>query len=216
MKTFLSAGIIGLTAMTLLSGCNQGDDETKKQLAALQQQLADQQKKETERLNDEQKERERIEQAQREERIYEMARQEAEEELKMQKQLEAEEKTAEAKKKAEEKKAAAVTQQPTVKKAKEKLARFPAFVVSESGYGQLNLRGAPSTSAVVVSKLSDGEQVTVTATTDDCTAAGCWVKVQTANGIIGYVNDGYLQRGRAPQRNDDMYDNDVRSWGGHD
>lgn len=81
-------------------------------------------------------------------------------------------------------------------KVTEKLVRYPAFVISESGSGSLNLRGGPSISAVSVTQLKDGQQLQVVAETNACTNAngGCWVKVQVG-GLTGYVSNAYLQKG---------------------
>ena len=81
-------------------------------------------------------------------------------------------------------------------KVTEKLVRYPAFVISESGSGSLNLRGGPSISAVSVTQLKDGQQLQVVAETNACTNAngGCWVKVQVG-GLTGYVSNVYLQKG---------------------
>ena len=81
-------------------------------------------------------------------------------------------------------------------KVTEKLVRSPAFVISESGSGSLNLRGGPSISAVSVTQLKDGQQLQVVAETNACTNAngGCWVKVQVG-GLTGYVSNAYLQKG---------------------
>ena len=81
-------------------------------------------------------------------------------------------------------------------KVTEKLVRYPAFVISESGSGSLNLRGGPSISAVSVTQLKDGQQLQVVAETNACTNAngGCWVKVQVS-GLTGYVSNAYLQKG---------------------
>ena len=92
------------------------------------------------------------------------------------------------------------TAKPTVSqqapKVTEKLVRYPAFVISESGSGSLNLRGGPSISAVSVTQLKDGQQLQVVAETNACTNAngGCWVKVQVG-GLTGYVSNAYLQKG---------------------
>ena len=81
-------------------------------------------------------------------------------------------------------------------KVTEKLVRYPAFVISESGSGSLNLRGGPSISAVSVTQLKDGQQLQVVAETNACTNAngGCWGKVQVG-GLTGYVSNAYLQKG---------------------
>ena len=81
-------------------------------------------------------------------------------------------------------------------KVTEKLVRYPAFVISESGSGSLNLRGGPFISAVSVTQLKDGQQLQVVAETNACTNAngGCWVKVQVG-GLTGYVSNAYLQKG---------------------
>ena len=92
------------------------------------------------------------------------------------------------------------TAKPTVSqqapKVTEKLVRYPAFVISASGSGSLNLRGGPSISAVSVTQLKDGQQLQVVAETNACTNAngGCWVKVQVG-GLTGYVSNAYLQKG---------------------
>lgn len=202
MKKAFSAISISLLSLSLLAACNKGESETQKELAALKEQLAQQQKQQAERENAEQEQRKQIEQKQREEQLYEQAYQNAQEDLKMKQALEEEQKKEEAKKKKEEaqkqaaeKKQAAEGQQT---KTSEKLARYPAFVISESGYGSLNLRGAPSSSAVSITQLQDGQQVMVIATTNNCNtqSGGCWVKVQV-DGLTGYVSDAYLQRGYA-------------------
>lgn len=205
MKKFLTAG---LTACILLTACQKSDDETKKQLAALQEQLAQQQKLTAEKEAEEKRAADEQRQLERENAIREEAYYAAQEDLKYQAELakqEEERKAAEKKeteRKAAEKKAAerkskeqqATKETANTGKATEKLARYPAFVITESGSGTLNLRGAPSSSAVVVTQLSDGASVQVVATTNQCTAQGCWVKVNY-NGMTGYVSDAYLQRG---------------------
>ena len=207
-----------------------------KELAALKEQLAQQQKQQAERENQEQEHRKQIEQRQREDELYQKAYQDAQEDLQMKQMLEEEKKQEEAKKKqaAEEerkrkeaKKKQALeeerkqkeetrikqeeprirqeetpkaTAKPTVSqqvpKVTEKLVRYPAFVISESGSGSLNLRGGPSISAVSVTQLKDGQQLQVVAETNACTNAngGCWVKVQVG-GLTGYVSNAYLQKG---------------------
>lgn len=199
MKKIFSICSIGFTAVSLLSGCQPRDDGTKQQLAALQEQLAKQQEKENERLE---LEKQRQQEREREERDAEIYRQ-AEEDFKNRQILEEERKAEEQKalkQKAQSQRnenqtpnqAAAVSN----KKHKEKLARYPAFVITESGQGTLNLRGAPSTSAVSVTRLHDGQQVQVTATTNARTTdGGTWVKVQV-DGVTGYVSDRYLQAGK--------------------
>ena len=81
-------------------------------------------------------------------------------------------------------------------KVTEKLVRYPAFVISASGSGSVNLRGGPSISAVSVTQLKDGQQLQVVAETNACNNAngGCWVKVQVG-GLTGYVSNAYLQKG---------------------
>lgn len=207
MKKFLTAG---LTACILLTACQKSDDETKKQLAALQDQLAQQQKLTAEKEAEERKRADEQRQAERENEIREEAYYAAQEELKYQaelaKQEEAERKAAEkkeAERKAAEKKAAErkAKEQQTLSesaknsKATEKLARYSAFVITKSGSGTLNLRGSPSSSGLVVTQLPDSAAVQVVATTQQCTQQGCWVKVNY-NGMTGYVNDGFLQKGR--------------------
>ena len=205
-------------------------------MAALKEQLAQQQKQQAERENQEQEHRKQIEQRQREDELYQKAYQDAQEDLQMKQMLEEEKKQEEAKKKqaAEEERkreeakkkqvleeerkqkeetrikqeeprirqeeTPKATAKPTVSqqapKVTEKLVRYPAFVISESGSGSLNLRGGPSISAVSVTQLKDGQQLQVVAETNACTNAngGCWVKVQVG-GLTGYVSNAYLQKG---------------------
>lgn len=195
MKKLLTACLM---TCIVLTACEKGDDETKKQLAALQEQLAQQQKLTAEKEAAEKRAADEQRQLERENAIREEAYYAAQEDLKYQAELakqEEERKATEKKeteRKAAEKKAA--ERKSKEQQATEKLARYPAFVITESGSGTLNLRGAPSSSAVVVTQLSDGASVQVVATTNQCTAQGCWVKVNY-NGMTGYVSDAYLQRG---------------------
>lgn len=222
MKKAFSIFSISLLTLTLLTACNRSENETKKELNALKEQLAQQQKLQAERENQELEHRKQIEQRQRENEIYEQAYQSAQEDLKMQQMLEEEQRQEEAKqkraqeeeqkqeeakkkleqeekkkkqqeetKKAEEKKTAAP--KPT-----EKLTRYPAFVITASGSGTINLRGGPSTSNIAVKQLRDGQDLQVIAETNKCEDAGggCWVKVQVGD-LKGYVSNAYLQRGTA-------------------
>ena len=135
---------------------------------------------EEEQKQDEVKKRLAIE----EERKQEEAKKKLEQEEKKKKQQEET-------KKAEEKKTAAP--KPT-----EKLTRYPAFVITASGSGTINLRGGPSTSNIAVKQLRDGQELQVIAETTKCEDAGggCWVKVQVGD-LKGYVSNAYLQRGTA-------------------
>ena len=222
MKKAFSIFSISLLTLTLLTACNRSENETKKELNALKEQLAQQQKLQAERENQELEHRKQIEQRQRENEIYEQAYQSAQEDLRMQQMLEEEQRQEEAKqkraqeeeqkqeeakkkleqeekkkkqqeetKKAEEKKTAAP--KPT-----EKLTRYPAFVITASGSGTINLRGGPSTSNIAVKQLRDGQDLQVIAETNKCEDAGggCWVKVQVGD-LKGYVSNAYLQRGTA-------------------
>lgn len=222
MKKAFSIFSISLLTLTLLTACNRSENETRKELNALKEQLAQQQKLQAERENQELEHRKQIEQRQRENEIYEQAYQSAQEDLKMQQMLEEEQRQEEAKqkraqeeerkqeeakkkleqeekkkkqqeetKKAEEKKTAAP--KPT-----EKLTRYPAFVITASGSGTINLRGGPSTSNIAVKQLRDGQDLQVIAETNKCEDAGggCWVKVQVGD-LKGYVSNAYLQRGTA-------------------
>ena len=94
MSVFLS--------LALLVACNQQESETQKELAALKEQLAQQQKQQTDRENQEQEHRKRLEQQERETALYEQAYQNAQEDLKMKQNLEEEQKKEEANKKKEE------------------------------------------------------------------------------------------------------------------
>lgn len=86
------------------------------------------------------------------------------------------------------------TAQPALK---EKLVRYPATVITASGYGELSLRGEPSTKGVQVATVSDGDEVYVIAETNQCETInkmeGCWFKVD-AHDMKGYMFGGYLQR----------------------
>ena len=220
MKKALSVISVGFLSLSLLAACNGGESETQKELAALKEQLAQQQKQQAERENQEQEHRKQIEQQQREDELYQKAYQDAQEDLQMKQMLEEEKKQEEAKKKAleeepKQKEEARIKQEePRIRqeespkaaakpaasqqasKVTEKLVRYPAFVISESGSGSLNLRGGPSISAVSVTQLKDGQQLQVVAETNACTNAngGCWVKVQVG-GLTGYVSNAYLQKG---------------------
>ncbi|WP_081475323.1 SH3 domain-containing protein [Neisseria weaveri] len=173
--------------LVFLAGCKPENDDTKKELAMLKEQLAQQQQREAERNAKEMAE----EQARQIEAAREEAYQAAQEEIEYKQMLENEQKKLQAEAKAAEVK----VNKP---KVSEKLARYPAFVISESGIGRLNLRGAPTKDAVSITELSDGDQVMVVGETNACTPKGCWVKVQV-NGMTGYVNNAFLQRGKAPQ-----------------
>lgn len=190
-KLFLTS-VAGLAATALLAGCPQNESGTKEELATLKKQLEQQQLREAERSakEAEKQQAEQIEAARKE------GYQEAQDELQYKQMLEEENKL--------QKQAESAVSAPKVppKRPSEKLARYPAFVISESGYGQLNLRGAPSAKAVSITELNDGDQVMVIGETNACTPKGCWVKVQ-ANGMTGYVNSAFLQRGNAP-RNQNM------------
>lgn len=198
LKQASAALFLGLI---FLSGCQGQDDDAKKELAHLKEQLAQQQQREAERKAKELEQQ----QAQQIEAAREEGYKQAQEELEHKQFLEEEQK-AEEQKKSKQKPLNENSAQQTAnqendqknKKVIEKLARYPAFVITDSGYGALNLRGGPSTSSVSVTQLSDGQQVQVIATTNMCTATGCWVKVQV-NGMTGYVNDAFLQKGKAPQ-----------------
>lgn len=196
MKKRLLSLSIGLSAMVLLPACQPQNDSTQKELASLKEQLAQQQQREAERSAKEleQRQAEQIESARKE------GYQEAQDDLHYKQMLEEEEK------KFQEQEAAKAAEQQKARSAKvsERLARYPAFVISESGWGQLNLRGAPNARSVVVTELNDGDQVMVVGETNVCTPKGCWVKVQV-NGMTGYVNGAFLQKGTAPKNEEGIY-----------
>ncbi|MDO4227751.1 SH3 domain-containing protein [Neisseria sp.] len=195
MKKLFSICQIGLTSITLLSGCQPSNDDTQKQIASLQEQLAKQQQKDEERAAREKEQALLQQQQAREEEIY----RQAEEDFKNRQILEEEQKNLKQKEKNENQTAKKEVSAQN-KKTAETLARYPAFVITESGYGSVNLRGAPSASSVSITQLNDGDQVQVVARTNACTTGGCWVKVRI-NGVTGYINEGYLQKGIAPQTN---------------
>lgn len=218
MKKAFSIFSISLLTLTLLTACNRSENETKKELNALKEQLAQQQKLQAERENQELEHRKQIEQRQRENEIYEQAYQSAQEDLKMQQMLEEEQRQEEAKQKRaqeeeqkqdEVKKRLAIEeerkqeeakkkleqeekkkkQQEETKKAEEKktaapkptekLTRYPAFVITASGSGTINLRGGPSTSNIAVKQLRDGQELQVIAETPN-------VKMQAVDAGLKY------------------------------
>lgn len=86
------------------------------------------------------------------------------------------------------------TKAPTLQ---EKLVRYPATVITTSGYGEVSLRGEPSAKGIQISTVPDGYEVQVIAETNRCETIGkvqgCWFKVD-AYGSKGYMFGGYLQR----------------------
>ena len=191
MNKWISISLASLTAVALLSGCNNHDDrETKQQIAQLQAQLDAEKAEKAQRQAQENEQKQQQEQQEREEQI----RQEAEESVREQLKMEAEEKAAQ-QKAIQQQKAA---QQKATPKMTEKIVRYPATVVTQSGYGDLSLRGEASTKGLEVGKVYDGNEVTVIAKTNKCEVIGnidgCWVKVQLDSGVKGYMFDGYLNR----------------------
>lgn len=185
MNKWISISLASLTAVALLSGCNNHDDrETKQQIAQLQAQLDAEKAEKAQRQAQENEQKQQQEQQEREEQI----RQEAEESVRAQLKMEAEEKAAQQK----------AAQQKATPKMTEKIVRYPATVVTQSGYGDLSLRGEASTKGLEVGKVYDGNEVTVIAKTNKCEVIGnidgCWVKVQLDSGVKGYMFDGYLNR----------------------
>ena len=185
MNKWISISLASLTAVALLSGCNKHDDrETKQQIAQLQAQLDAEKAEKAQRQAQENEQKQQQEQQEREEQI----RQEAEESVRAQLKMEAEEKAAQQK----------AAQQKATPKMTEKIVRYPATVVTQSGYGDLSLRGEASTKGLEVGKVYDGNEVTVIAKTNKCEVIGnidgCWVKVQLDSGVKGYMFDGYLNR----------------------
>ena len=191
MNKWISISLASLTAVALLSCCNNHDDrETKQQIAQLQAQLDAEKAEKAQRQAQENEQKQQQEQQEREEQI----RQEAEESVRAQLKMEAEEKAAQ-QKAIQQQKAA---QQKATPKMTEKIVRYPATVVTQSGYGDLSLRGEASTKGLEVGKVYDGNEVTVIAKTNKCEVIGnidgCWVKVQLDSGVKGYMFDGYLNR----------------------
>ena len=191
MNKWISISLASLTAVALLSGCNNHDDrETKQQIAQLQAQLDAEKAEKALRQAQENEQKQQQEQQEREEQI----RQEAEESVRAQLKMEAEEKAVQ-QKAIQQQKAA---QQKATPKMTEKIVRYPATVVTQSGYGDLSLRGEASTKGLEVGKVYDGNEVTVIAKTNKCEVIGnidgCWVKVQLDSGVKGYMFDGYLNR----------------------
>ena len=191
MNKWISISLASLTAVALLSGCNNHDDrETKQQIAQLQAQLDAEKAEKAQRQAQENEQKQQQEQQEREEQI----RQEAEESVRAQLKMEAEEKAVQQKAIQQQK----ASQQKATPKMTEKIVRYPATVVTQSGYGDLSLRGEASTKGLEVGKVYDGNEVTVIAKTNKCEVIGnidgCWVKVQLDSGVKGYMFDGYLNR----------------------
>lgn len=90
-----------------------------------------------------------------------------------------------------------VPKKPAAPKVVEKRVRYPATIITNGG-AMMKLRGTPSTTGVEVTKLEDGDEVTVLAETKVCPVIngtqGCWMKVSTEDGIQGYMFGGFLQR----------------------
>lgn len=88
------------------------------------------------------------------------------------------------------------TDKPALKFS-EKPVRYPATIITNSGYGELSLRGEPSTKGIQVTSVYDGTEVQVIAETNRCETvgkvSGCWYKVDI-DGARGYMFSGYLQR----------------------
>lgn len=197
MNKWIYRGAASLTALALLSGCQKEDNETKKQLAQLQAQLEAEKAEKNQREAREREQQAKLEQEQREAQLYEQAKEDAKAEL-------AEKLAAQQKEKQEKQEKQKESQNSTNKtKITEKMERYPATVVTQSGYGELSLRGEPSSSGLKVGSVYDGNEVQVIAKTSKCEVIGningCWVKVQY-DGTTAYMFDGYLNREVFSQR----------------
>lgn len=194
MNKWIYRGAASLTALALLSGCQKEDNETKKQLAQLQAQLEAEKAEKNQREAKEREQQAKLEQEQREAQLYEQAKEDAKAEL-------AEKLAAQQKEKQEKQKESQNSTNKT--KITEKMERYPATVVTQSGYGELSLRGEPSSSGLKVGSVYDGNEVQVIAKTSKCEVIGningCWVKVQY-DGTTAYMFDGYLNREVFSQR----------------
>lgn len=194
MNKWIYRGAASLTALALLSGCQKEDNETKKQLAQLQAQLEAEKAEKNQREAKEREQQAKLEQEQREAQLYEQAKEDAKVEL-------AEKLAAQQKEKQEKQKESQNSTNKT--KITEKMERYPATVVTQSGYGELSLRGEPSSSGLKVGSVYDGNEVQVIAKTSKCEVIGningCWVKVQY-DGTTAYMFDGYLNREVFSQR----------------
>lgn len=191
----MNVGITALAALVLFSGCQKEDTETKMQLAQLQAQLDAEKAEKARREEQERQQKQQQEQEAREEQIRQETAESVRAQLQMEAEMEAQIKAAEAKEKqqqqAKQQKVAAVP------KVSEKVVRYSATVVTQTGYGSLSLRGEASTQGLEIGKVHDGEEVLVIAKTNLCqvigNVEGCWVKVD-AHGVKGYMFDGYLNR----------------------
>lgn len=192
----------GLLVSAVLLGCQKEDTETKKQLAQMQAELEEQKRLNTQmqaQILKEQDDKEQKQAEQEQEALQQDIEQKAGAKQGETAKPQTTQRTASdtAQKESAQSAQAAPPPKPQTKKITEKLVRYPATVVTTSGYGQLSLRGEPSTKGIEVGVLDDGDEVFVTARTNKCEVIGkvegCWVKVDI-HGIKGYMFDGYLNR----------------------
>ena len=199
MKKLAYVMTSGLLASAILLGCQKEDTEAKKQLAQMQQELEEQKRITAEMQAKALKEQSEKEQAQAEHEQEELQKEIEQKGQNKETNNQAQKAPAPTQRDAstQEEKAQSAPPKPQPKKITEKIVRYPATVVTSSGYGQLSLRGEPSTKGIEVGVLDDGDEVLVTAKTSKCEVIGrvegCWVKVDI-NGIKGYMFDGYLNR----------------------
>ena len=208
MRKLLPMMVSGLMVIAALMGCQREDAETKKQLLEVQAEL-EKQKNLTAQMQakalqeQEAKEQERLE-LEKEELAKDLeatSRKTTENTSEKNKEQSSEKSPSRTTKPQESEERTATKQapppKPQPKKITEKIVRYPATVVTSSGYGQLSLRGEPSTRGIEVGRLDDGDEVYVVAKTSKCEVIGrvegYWVKVDIG-GIKGYMFDGYLNR----------------------
>lgn len=202
MKKFTRIMTGGLLVSAVLLGCQKEDAETKRQLAQMQAELEEQKRLNTQMQAQILKEQDDKAQKQAEQE-QEALQQDIEQKVGAKQSETAKPQTTQrtasdtAQKELAQSAQSAPPPKPQAKKITEKLVRYPATVVTSSGYGQLSLRGEPSTKGIEVGVLDDGDEVLVTARTNKCEVIGkvegCWVRVDIG-GIKGYMFDGYLNR----------------------
>ncbi len=78
----------------------------------------------------------------------------------------------------------------------ETIVRKPAMVITQSG-GNAILRSTASKNSKELEKLYDQEEIMVIGETSNCEVLnnhdGCWVKIRSSAGTVGYLFDAYVQ-----------------------
>lgn len=207
-STIFKTLCVALVAPVLLSACFDDKKAQAEQLAQMQAKIEEQERQNSLMQAQMQQEAERVRHEEELRKAKEEAKQEIEAELKSKLTKEQattpppQTDTPKPKKPTDDKAKADSKTDNSDKKAskpalKEKLVRYPATVITTSGYGELALRGEPSAKGIQVATVMDGDEVQVIAETNQCETIGkiqgCWFKVD-AYGMKGYMFGGYLQR----------------------